>query len=51
MWRKRNKLDPLGRVLRFIEEKVALRDPGYAIVTELPEFDFQQAVPEEAENA
>jgi len=51
MWRNRNKQGPLGRVLSFIEEKVALRHPGYAIVTDLPEFDFQQAVPEETENA
>ncbi|WP_313342029.1 AAA domain-containing protein [Stenotrophomonas sp.] len=51
MWRKQNKLHPLGRVLHFIEEKAALRHPGYAIVTELPEFDFQQAVAEEAQNA
>lgn len=40
MWRRRNQSDPLGRVLKFIEEKIALGDDNYTLSGDLSEFSF-----------
>lgn len=40
MWQLRNKADPLGRVLRFIEDRCAEDDSRYTISRDLPEFVF-----------
>lgn len=45
MWKKRNRADPLGRVLRFVEERTAAQDNGYTISGDLGEF----VIPDESE--
>jgi len=46
MWRRRNKRDPLGRVLRFIEERVSANDNRYVTTGDL-ELTEQQPVLQE----
>jgi len=51
MWQSRNRADPLGKVLSFIEERCASGDNNYTIARDLPEFVFNQEHAGVAENA
>lgn len=41
MWQRRNRTDPLGRVLRFVEERAAAKDVRYTISGDLSESVIQ----------
>ncbi|MEA9798434.1 nuclease [Xanthomonas campestris pv. raphani] len=51
MWRRRNKSDPLGRVLQFIEERRSMTDVRYAMTGDLPQFASPHEFDREPEDA
>lgn len=51
MWQRRNRTEPLGRVLRFVEERTAASDGGDTISGDLSEFVSQDGPDGGASNA